>query len=646
MDIKTLPNQYIPEIFFASDNRNAIKGIAEKYYINFLENLGLNEDNEAYVHKILPEQLVARNHFNFNNRKDVYDKIPTEIKKNIETCQSFIAPFLKSLIYIPQNINVKSSELTLLASESPNFIKGTVANVLTLQDLDIIYLFPRITFDLSNGKVQLNPTGNLKQSFANDISKSGSLNDIGKTVGEIIDKIVETIQTEQKLAGKLEEVLPSPWGVAISAGIDIIELILGFIDDDHQPTPLELAINALESFMDQMQITRWTTNINSFLGGSDGINTQLKALAAVQTMEGSVSNIEQLILPVINRAVSAGDTDNLAGSVEQLFGYTKSYVETAKSESVQDFFNKMGPNLEATLDSTIIGISTLILSHKIRIQLIATMASYYKEQNQIKKYNEAFAQWMFLYNDFKIMITDATTNNGWADRMLQILPTARDARLALVGEVYRKSFEMGHGTLNNGWSFIDAQYGNPHDEHIASPWNLAPPNENTKLDTETGSCCSPHVTEHKDEVVANRKNYIDHMTDRFNDREKNVKNWLDAIKGWGAILPPAPPKLRPNLLTEKDWKSKTPQGSNWVAGNEVQYAMAFVNSKGPSEMGDWCAPISIHEQAFPTIGLPTDPSNSITERWLFRRFAQTKDLIVIVAKFKDNTTQTYLDDNL
>jgi len=129
-----------------------------------------------------------------------------------------------------------------------------------------------------------------------------------------------------------------------------------------------------------------------------------------------------------------------------------------------------------------------------------------------------------------------------------------------------------------------------------------------------------------------RFGYLANLTTQFEakyaDAKKTIAAWSDSINQWRQHLPPQPPASAPVVVAVTG--TKTPRGSNWIDGNEVQYAVLFANSApsnptGPSPLGPWSALLRIGETAYATLtSIPQDPLHMATHIWVYRRFAESQ----------------------
>ena len=154
--------------------------------------------------------------------------------------------------------------------------------------------------------------------------------------------------------------------------------------------------------------------------------------------------------------------------------------------------------------------------------------------------------------------------------------------------------------------------------------------------------------------VAARNAYIQKlnagMDQRFAGAKQMIQGFQDAIDAWNESLTPRVPGSAPGVDADlSKWHGDTPQGTNWVNGAKVRYAVTFANAAGVGPQGPWGSWTNITSKAWPpVVNLPTDPLSLTTVRHLHRQFTApdgTPGPDEVVAIIPDNQTASYQDVN-
>jgi hypothetical protein len=130
-----------------------------------------------------------------------------------------------------------------------------------------------------------------------------------------------------------------------------------------------------------------------------------------------------------------------------------------------------------------------------------------------------------------------------------------------------------------------------------------------------------------------------------------LKGFSDAIADWNKkIAPPKPSNLAVADADLAKWGADVPQGSNWVTGAKVRYAITNVNGAGTAAAGEWGDWVTIGTRAFALVSsIPVDALGLTVARQVRRQFidptgkAGPEQVVAIIA---NNTDTTYLDKAL
>lgn len=150
-----------------------------------------------------------------------------------------------------------------------------------------------------------------------------------------------------------------------------------------------------------------------------------------------------------------------------------------------------------------------------------------------------------------------------------------------------------------------------------------------------------------DGSVVLRRNNVDDLNDY---------SWTSSWWAWSTLILmqsyspnqpqgyPAPPTTSP-AVSPTGWQGNQSAPPNWVAGAQVRYAVSFVANLYESNPGPWCPTTTVAaNQSFPTLtGVPTGPAGTLARR-VYREFQGAP--YSYVGQIADNTTTTFIDDNL
>lgn len=426
-----------------------------------------------------------------------------------------------------------------------------------------------------------------------------------------------------QIAGTLAWALPAPWGPVAAAATTLFELLLGGGSED----PLQEAVQALENFIETRDIQNWGRTVANFVGGTNGLNSQLWVLK--QTISSSQTEFIQALLTTIDQATDPGTSDNVYAAANGLRDKVAQFAAVAKQQSREEYYNSKAPSLEDTLDLALLAASSFLLALKLRIQLCATLGALAADAKDSVQVDKMTGKWLDAYASYVRNVAGVDGGVGMVDLMTPVVNAVIPIRKALVGECiqvqYYPSGKMTH-------VFIDAALEDPsyedetmiHDDHSF-------PNYNDDLAT----------------LQSIRASYLADIDARFARRLGVIAAWTASVKEWSEHLPPKAPIDAPFMADGAPWASHESKAPNWEPGNAVCYSVAYANEHGPSQqgkLGDW---IEIGSVAFPTITVPIDPLKMATARHIYRRFraqqANTSELIDVIP---DNTTTTFVDSKL
>ena len=116
------------------------------------------------------------------------------------------------------------------------------------------------------------------------------------------------------------------------------------------------------------------------------------------------------------------------------------------------------------------------------------------------------------------------------------------------------------------------------------------------------TCCTDELVERKDLADQRRAAYVASVAQGveagFARYRALMATSRTCIGDLHALLPPETPSAPTDVAL---LAGKPPQGE-WVTGAQVRYAVAAVNTKGPSPLSDWSEPITVGDHAFAQVG--------------------------------------------
>jgi hypothetical protein len=125
-----------------------------------------------------------------------------------------------------------------------------------------------------------------------------------------------------------------------------------------------------------------------------------------------------------------------------------------------------------------------------------------------------------------------------------------------------------------------------------------------------------------------------------------VDAWATFISNFYELLPASPPAA---TLTVAPLAGGAAAGSNgvWVKGNVLRYAMATVDTKGPSTNGPWSSDFTVGDTAGAVIsGLTAPPGTDAL--WLYRQvrrpgvdWAKADDAMIVSIISPDPGSKTF-----
>jgi hypothetical protein len=625
-----LPLQLIGDWYFPRVDPGAADGV--KFLRLVAKARGLNPASDDKIADALTGRTGDDAKMDLLDADAALANLPGDVASKARSLRSDLVNALEPFVPVPAGETLRSLQATCLASGFGHLPKGTVVVAQTTSRAERLLVLPLVTFDIATGAASV--------SLPHlDHATAAAATVIRATKGEDVLKGI------LQIGGILAFAMPPPWGAVGAAGATLAQLLVGAADS--APDPFAIVVQSIETYLQEKQVEEWSNTVYNFLGGANGLQTQLAALKDTESLDQTVF-INDTLLPLVNDATNAGRSDNVNAAVAGLSNFVHNLAKDARNESREKYHKNKTLALESALDLSLMATSALLVGLKFRIQLYATLATAAQSNGDNEGFIKHTGAWLDAYAVYELTIRgESPKKPGVAGNATHMIAAVRKARLGLIGNPYSVSASFAGGKQETfkeyGWGFTDAAVEDPSIDKAVYV-NKAPKfPKHFVADTPPKSCCgSPK--RHKDKLEQKRERYIKSIGAKIDQRAQVVSGWTDSIQEWSSHLPPQPPSTSPSIAGDAKWTAKTPQGQNWVKGNAVAYAVAFANSSGPSQPGRFSAWIDIGDEAFPTVTVPTDPLSMASARHLYRRFKTQPDKPEIIGVIPDNTTTTYVDD--
>jgi hypothetical protein len=303
------------------------------------------------------------------------------------------------------------------------------------------------------------------------------------------------------------------------------------------------------------------------------------------------------------------------------------------------------PNSEADFDLRkqalqvlAMGVGTYLTFLRVRTQVQSALESTPGYQGSPQVYSD--------YTRFKLEADD------WLVKLSQRIEDLTTERLGLVGPLVHgedhnycaDAVSCSRAYAESGfWTFTDDEPGTGNQ----GKW------QNTSVQKFKCGQLYYEAVDHKGDAENARRNYLakvaNELDDAFGGVTAMIAKYQANLASWVEGLTPRAPTTAPKVdHGAGSWKAKTPQGSSWVKGAKVRYAVTFSNPSGSSAQGPWSGWIEIGDDAFPTVvDVPTDPLNLATVRKVHRQFTSPSGVVgpVGIAKMiQDDQTKSFVDD--
>lgn len=604
--MKSIPSQLIPVINFSNvTDGNGLTEYVRDYHLKnasaMSEDNSVSTETKKVIMNYVPKNIQIPLEIHDAIRKHFTEEQQTALEKR----QRILIGTIEKCYYIPEGEKIYNSYITVLANNSYGFAAGTIVYVRETNKAVINFILHNLRLNYETAEIEVSnmfePTDKSNEQIPVSLS-------VSSTASSIIESALQVSQC-------LVWALPHPWGAITAAGLTLFEILF---NGQSSENPYDIMVKELEAYANQHDINGWTRTINEL---SSWMLTQQASLKLIKGSEREY--ILQNLLPELRRQTAPG------------------------GQSVYDAISGLSDNqyisTDGVFDVLVAGISVYLLALKMIIQLDALVASGYEDAENTDMSDSYNNLWRGDYINFLINISGSQDPvvQGWAAKIASRAEKFKTDRLSQITGTYRYSHTRSYvepatkeliTVTESGWTFIDHGASDRESTH-------------SRIDTTSGGCCGSTI-EHRDEVESARAAYVKNISDQLDAKYggslKAAQKWAASIQEWNQHLPPLKPQKKVSINND-GWGDKVPQGSDWVVGNAVSYALAYANASGPSPMGSWSEYFEIKNKAFPSLNIPVDMSQMGTARWIYRRFKNGTTKTMLVGIVADNSTTSYQD---
>jgi len=558
------------------------------------------DDAESYARRVAtglgpdPVRLVAPAGMpDAPTRDELVVTLPEADYARLDELGTRLVDMLESL-YPPPPDPCTGSYASVHLAGGAGVTPGTVAFVRTTSGATVQYLLPNLVVD---------PTTLRPRILAPPVPPRPPARP--RTAMAVQVDISQLLQSGLAVAGTGAWGLPAPWNVGAATVVTTLEQLLNlFWPPSDAPSPLRKAVDALKAHIDQTEIGRAANQIRGFALYVEDQQAHLRIPI------GPSPYVQDVLLPELRLMTTPG-RNSVYDALQQL----ESMLATVGVEQKND-----------VLDLLIAGVSLQLVGLKMILQLDAAAAAYAEQAGEDERAMELTNLWLDDYVNLEEAVfgAEGTSDRGWVKRATDAIAAYVKARCDQVRKPYRYHTTVHAGRATHeqwGWTFTDD--GIPNDS----------PKTQLVYDTPSSGCCDPW-DQHGDRVDAAYAIYITARTSEITTpRALIVTEWNNALDSWRQHLPPPAPTGVPRLAALPSGPP-TPQGSGWINGNSVQYAVGYVNSAppaaappktragaGPSGAGPETKWLPVGATAFVRLtDFPADPTRMATHIRIYRRF--------------------------
>ncbi|KAF5393110.1 hypothetical protein D9757_001151 [Collybiopsis confluens] len=483
---------------------------------------------------------------------------------------------------------IVSHHIACLATPYLSAFPGALVYVRRTNEAQTAFIVEQVHFDIATTKHEIKYKEPVRR---NPISTTHLTVNNSQYVEGFFAKFIFPV------ASTLSFAVPPPWGIALSAGFQVLSEIFGSVGG--QGTDLATIVS------DIMQGTITTAML-------DGLNSSKQMY-----VEGVLSTLKNTGDPSFNNVLLS------------LTVLTRDDLCTIWHDECISF--------------ALLAASCLFLSFRLQYQLSALLASFAQENGDSKKYDRYTGNFRAITDEFQLAV------DGWSIELEKNIATLIDSRMDLVKDVeyYDTRVQQcytaaGPTPVSNCWTIGDDGY-TYKDEFKDGDDKTVYIKANHRW---TDGACNKdeHLESSEDDVRTDRSKYlhqlgIDQHT-KYANHTKTINLWKDGIAKVRAMMAP----LQPPAPTIKGWVNQ-PSG-DLTQYKRVQYLVEFVNDKGPSPISAASEFQDIKIGMSPLVQIPVDPTGAATKRFIYRllvRMNDTKTNRMLVDKIIDNTTVEWLD---
>lgn len=415
-------------------------------------------------------------------------------------------------------------------------------------------------------------------------------------------------------------ILPPPYGPLLSGGLQVFGMMSGNTSNFAQV--IKDMVTELETYAGEL------VQEQTLSSAVDEMQT------AAQTLFTQVNSLQQAGYNI----TTAGKLDIEPGSLLQAFLTNLQTTTTSSSSPLLTALNSLntpemlqGQGVFQTLTS---GVGLFLTHGRLLVQM-RTLQNPYDAQmtKDVLAYYDNFRQ----------------QTQQWCATIRGIIYGLKLARLKQVGPVVNVSSSIQKDFLEKRHAFSD-----PGPVPPPPYWTKGIHSQDSTGVSEIGYHESFHASEEdRDAYLTALASYIDSQYQPYidgltaantTDADGNsIAGWLTQLSAWDEGLTPKPPVAAPAISTDAgSWAASTPQGTEWIRGATLQYAVAFANTHGISKRGPWSTAVTLGDLAYPTVtDLPVDPMDLATARIVYRQWGgQTIEEAAVIA---DNATTSFQD---
>ena len=519
-----------------------------------------------------------------------------------------------------------SSTTSLVATAAPDAVPaGSVVWVRTGSMGTLQLAFPLLGVDLATGQVQERqeqpPTTPVRAMAATTFA---AMDSGGMTAHSFASAAVS-------VASSVSWALPPPWNVGVTAGLSVLQMILGATDQPTGPSPMDQLKTSLEQYIASQDLKDRSGNMADF-SSSLVSRTVLLDFTPDDIDSVGLSYLQDFRQFVLHDATGASRVHD---DITHLLDDLNAQLTGADGSPVAA--DKVLVSCPDVLNLACTGVTLWLTGMKAVMQVKACQVSKALSSGDASSYvgtdlthPDDLNSWWSDYGVIRATLLGAqrdgtVLSSGWADQLADWINNLTTSRLAQIGPVQEATHVttewIGVATAEggtaykasvstHGWRFIDQADGDEWAHFFA--------------DTTTGgdACHSGTVVSHQADAVAAYDAHLTGVNKQIDDTlagaTGQVAAWKSKLADFAQQVPAQAPSTSPTVTVSTSGTA-TPSGL-WVSGAQVQYAVVFKNEAGPSAPGPWSQPTDITSFAGATVSqIPQPKPDSNAKVWVLRR---------------------------